>query len=202
MGSELETPALTSLIASLRSLLERLNRSKNAKIVLSGAVLAIVLKLLLGRRSKGRRYTTNLNAVGEPTGASATSTGPLVDAKYDVIVVGGGTEGQFAVSEMGRHLRARYRRNRRLCPRSTALGGPHHPCSPPRSGRKVRTSAASLSGTMPILFSSKAVRPSSKAGRRLGLDGFCITPCMCMGCVPSLKSRQIARSCFGPEQKC
>lgn len=95
MGSEFETSAFLSLISSLRPVLERLNsitRSKNAKIVLSGAALAIVFKLLLGRRPKERRYITNLNAVGEPTGASATSTGPLVDAKYDVIVVGGGTE--------------------------------------------------------------------------------------------------------------
>lgn len=130
-----ETSALAGLPAPLRAVIERLSgaitRSKKAKIVLLGAALVIVLKLLLGARSKRRRYVSDLDTVGQPTGARTTSTGPLVDAKYDVIIVGGGMKSQLAVSELDRHLRARSRRNRRMCARCTALRGPYHPCSSP-----------------------------------------------------------------------
>ncbi|KJA26413.1 GMC oxidoreductase [Hypholoma sublateritium FD-334 SS-4] len=92
-----EASALTGLQAPLRAVIERfigaIAQRKKAKIVLSGAALIIVLKLLLGARSKSRKYVSNLDTAGEPVGASATSTGPLVDTKYDVVVVGGGTAG-------------------------------------------------------------------------------------------------------------
>lgn len=85
---------LASLPDTLRILLEKLGGtqlSANARVLLSGAAVLIVLKLLLGKsKAKKGKYIRNLDKVGQRTGDNVKATGNGVDAEYDIIIVGGG----------------------------------------------------------------------------------------------------------------
>ncbi|KDR78849.1 hypothetical protein GALMADRAFT_244475 [Galerina marginata CBS 339.88] len=90
------TAALTTVPSALQSLLEKLNSrfdvlSPTARnLLISGAALAIILRLCLGGKGKKKRgYVSDLNDVGKRVGVSATG----IEREYDVIVVGGGTAG-------------------------------------------------------------------------------------------------------------
>lgn len=86
--------ALATIPGALQAVLEQLNNrfdnlSSSARTLLvSGAALAIILRLCLGdKSSKKRSYVSNLDTVGRRVGIASTIG---VDGKYDVIVVGGG----------------------------------------------------------------------------------------------------------------
>jgi hypothetical protein len=80
---------IRALIASLRNL----ELSSKTRYVLSAAALVIILKFLLKSKSKNRGYVSNLDKVGQRVGVAASGVEDSnVDAEYDIIIVGGGTD--------------------------------------------------------------------------------------------------------------
>lgn len=97
MASLLDNSALATIPSALQTLLKNISTSSSAilsprtRLILSGAALVIVLKLLLGASSKRQKYVSDLSKVGKRVEVHGAGVeGSDTDAEYDVIIIGGG----------------------------------------------------------------------------------------------------------------
>ena len=137
---------LAALPATLQSLIQKLNLadlSPAARLLLSGAALALILRFAWGRKWAKRTYVFDLNKVGAKVGGT---TSLAAEFEYDVIVAGGGKSPQFLPPLLTIFISStRHRRLRARCP---SIRGPQLARLITRSRRKV-----------PPLFISSSTRP-------------------------------------------